>query len=181
MRGLLALALLAVLGAGCLEADTPPATDSDGDDGRSGRTGRGSEEAGDESGRYEGSFNLAVTSDTAVSVGGVVEGNCVLFWDVGGSDYTLRNGTATLEWSAATPLAETLAMYVTGLAGPSVSGPSPLVLPIEELEAEGWGLGFAADAPLGTLAVAQEVRLTLAFDHEGGLPSPGVGSCSNGP
>jgi hypothetical protein len=179
-RILVAALLLVVLQAGCAEPAAQPAPEG-GDDGRDSRIGRGADgEAGH--GHYDASFDLMVNPDGAgaVAVGGLTNTNCVLFWDFNGADYALSNGTATLTWDALTPAAEELALYVTGGGGESVSGPSPLVLSIEALDASDWGLGFAADSPLPSVAFQQAVALALAFDWEGDLPSPGQGSCSNG-
>lgn len=180
---LVALCLL----AGCLEEPLAPAEVPEGDpegDGREGRTARGIEAENDPDAihRYENSFDLTVNPDSvvAVGIGGVTQGNCVLFWDTGGAAYAFVNGTATLEWDAMTPLAETLALYMTGGASASAAGSSPLILSIEPMTADNWGSGFAADAPLGSAAAQQAVRLTLVFDYQGDLPSPGIGSCSNG-
>lgn len=191
-----ALLALLLLVPGCLEEASAPAglegggegaedAEDGGREGRQARSGDGGSEDADPDAiyRYEGSFDLIVNPDSvvAVSVGGVSEGNCVLFWDTGGADYAFVNGTATLDWAALTPLAETLALYMIDGGGASATGTSPLTLAINPMSPDHWGSGFAADIPLGSATAQQAVRLTLAFDYQGDLPSPGVGSCSNGP
>jgi hypothetical protein len=183
MRWMAFTALLLL--AGCLEGADPsgePTVEGEADDGP-GRTGRSSDGGEDvDGGHYTNSFGLVLSPDgtVAVAVGGVTASDCVLFWDTNGADYRIVNGTATMTWAPMTPLADTLALYVTSGMGLMAEGPSPIVLQLEDLQAENWGFGFGGDIPLGNLAAQQEFTIAVDFTYEGELPSPGMGSCSNG-
>lgn len=178
------LSVAGVLMPGCLEGGEEPSTTDEGEplegEDRTSRRGRVGEDGdGEDGGHYADRFGLTLNPDgmVAVSVGGVTSGNCVVFWDTSGADYTILNGTVTMEWAALTPLAETLALYGDGIAA---EGTSPLVVELADIDAEGWGVVFAGDMPFGSLAVQQPFTLAFDFTYDGDLPSPGIGSCSNG-
>jgi hypothetical protein len=166
MRRTAFLAILLL--AGCL--DDPPAAEPRDE----GRLGRGSDGDGGVH-HYEESFTLAVNPSTVVVIVDGVSDNCVLFF---GAGYVLSNGTATLEWDAATPLAERLSIDVLGASEPTSApaGTSPVTLAFDRLEAAGWGLGFTAAYDVA-VPVAQAATMTLEFDYTGDLPGAGVGSC----
>jgi hypothetical protein len=170
--------VLAVVLAGCL--DDPADGDLAGPlDARQARP----DEADPIAGHFEQTFSLVVDPQPptgAVAVEGVTDRNCIRFWDPPEREtYVLTNGTATLSWSAVTPLADDLSLRLDGSdpAVPPVQGRSPLTLAFDDVSATFWGVGFSADHGLDALPVEQPATLTLAFDHVGELPSPSHGAC----
>ncbi len=109
--------------------------------------------------------------------------NCLLFWDTDGAAYDLTNGTVVLTWDPLTPAAEELSLRVDGTSGSfEAAGTSPLTLEFDELanSPDDWGVTFAVDHDLPNVPVQQVVKLELAFDYLGDLPTPSKGTCSNG-
>lgn len=148
-----------------------------------GRQSRGMRDGA--SGHYDAAVLLLLAPDglgTSACVVGTctAQPNCVFFRD-DSSEYVLRNGTVTLTWAAASPLAMHLVLKVHADLPASMSGASPLVMKFEELRPDAaGGVYFSVDHELPNVPVQQEANLHVTFDFEGELPSANRGTCSDG-
>lgn len=193
MRGVLPMALVAVLlaAAGCLEGPAEASVEEpvEKEPGRTSRGGRNSGDAGDDEDEdrrdgpvtrrsFQDTFGLTLTSASALIEFNLQGSNCVL---VEGAPFEVLNGTATLSWSASSPLADSLAVEVGTYSDEPIqaSGPSPLVVEFEDLEVEDdefedvLRIGVRLPGPVGA-AYEQDVQVELAFDYESDIDVGGV-------
>ncbi|HJQ92735.1 MAG TPA: hypothetical protein VJ874_00445 [Candidatus Thermoplasmatota archaeon] len=180
MRGLALLALLLLSsGAGCFDAATPVADGeaaAQEDDARMGRV------RGEGSGHYDNQFELQVNANgggTACVIGTCLDNrDCVAFSEEGIRDYFLKNGTATLMWTASQPAAERLGLRVAGSETVDVSGPSPLTVTFSLLApAVDGGVAFSVEHEPTSVPFLQDVSLRLVFDHTDTLPAANLAVC----